>query len=331
MIVRALGHGIEIHLGGLSAEDADAVEALWTRSVDRHALVESSFRMANLSGGFAARAESMIREVTLRAIEVAQGTLLMVHACALADATGRTVVFVGPSGRGKSTLAATMGRSFGYVTDETVGITPDGRVLPYEKPLLLRTSAHGGKTPFSPDALHLLPAPTDPRLAGLILLDRDPYRIAPAALEPVDLADVIPLLIPETSALALLPDAITTLATLVHRAGGVYRASYRDAEQLIPLTREHLDRPSATASPRWRPAEGHEAVTDGTRVIVMAEGQVHVLDGILATVWRHAHLTGDELTRAVTRTHGPADNAADIVRYARQTLAKQGLHEHRPG
>ncbi|MWV50732.1 hypothetical protein GRS96_15780 [Rathayibacter sp. VKM Ac-2803] len=262
--------------------------------------------------------------MTLRAIEAAQGTLLMLHACALADPTGASAVFVGPSGRGKTTAAATLGRSYGYLTDETTGIAPDGRILPYEKPLLIRTAEGMPKRPFSPDELGLLPAPANPRLAALVILDRDPYMVGPAQLELLDLADAIPLLVPETSALPALENGIPILTRLAAGIGGVHRVRYRDAEQLVAITAGLLAAPPASDESWWE-IQGRNAVTDGQRVIVLAAGTVHVLDGIAATIWHHPHLHGDTLTGAVTAQHGPAVDASERVDEAVTALTTLGL------
>lgn len=282
--------------------------------------------MAGTTDPFEHSAALAIAEVTLRAIEAAQGSLLMLHACALADPTGAAIVLVGPSGRGKTTAAATLGRSYGYLTDETTGITPDGRILPYEKPLLLRTAEGMPKRPFSPDELGLLPAPADPRLAALVILDRDPYLIGPAHLERLDLADAIPLLVPETSALPALENGVPILARLAAGIGGVHRARYRDAEQLVPITAGLLAAPPAPDE-SWREVEDRNAVTDGQRVVVLAAGTVHVLDGIAATIWQHPHLRGDALTAAVTAQHGHADDAPDRVCDAAASLVAIGLRD----
>ncbi|MBD8205853.1 hypothetical protein IFU08_07565 [Microbacterium sp. CFBP 8790] len=327
LTIRALGRSIGVDLSAVSTKDREGMTALWQRT--RHARPDlpshSSFTMVSTPDAFEHRAAQAIAEVTLRAIEAAQGSLLMLHACALADRTGAAIVLVGPSGRGKTTAAATLGRSYGYLTDETTGITPDGRILPYEKPLLLRTAEGMPKRPFSPDALGLLPAPAHPRLAALVILDRDPYLIGAAQLELLDLADAIPLLVPETSALPALENGIPILARLAAGIGGVYRVRYRDAEQLVPITAGLLATPPAQED-RWSEIPGRNAVTDGQRVVVLAADTVHVLDGIAATIWHHPRLHGDALTMAVTAQHGHADDAPKRVRDAAAHLVAIGLH-----
>ena len=327
LVVGALGRSIALDLKALTSRDRSATGALWSRaritSTDRP---DSTAVMARTDAPLANDEAVAIAEVTLRAIEAAQGTLLMLHACALADSTGAAVVFVGPSGRGKTTAAATLGRSYGYLTDETTGITPDGRILPYEKPLLIRTAEGMPKRPFSPDELGLLPAPAGPRLAALVILDRDPYLLGPARVELLDLADAIPLLVPETSALPALENGIPVLARLAASIGGVHRVRYRDAEQLTAITHTLLTTPPAPDT-SWQEVPRRNAVTDGQRVIVLAAGTVHVLDGIAATIWHHPHLRGDVLDAVVTDEHGAVADASALVTAAATALVALGLRE----
>ena len=81
-------------------------------------------------------------------------------------------MFVAPSGTGKTTLACLLGRSFGYLTDETVGIDPpSGRILPYPKPLSVRISPEKRRE-LSADELGLRAVPADPTVARLVVLLR---------------------------------------------------------------------------------------------------------------------------------------------------------------
>ncbi|MGH3330121.1 MAG: hypothetical protein ACRDPJ_02340, partial [Nocardioidaceae bacterium] len=95
--------------------------------------------------------------VTTAAITRQAGHMLMLHACAVADPqTGATAVLVGPAGMGKTTVARTLGRSLGYLTDETAAITSDNAVLAYPKPLsLVRPEDPGVKEQASPSSLGL--------------------------------------------------------------------------------------------------------------------------------------------------------------------------------
>ena len=98
----------------------------------------------------------------------------MLHAAAVALDDGRVIGFVGPSGRGKTTASQALGRTYGYVTDETLAIRPDGSVVAYPKPLSIGArpghEAHRAGLGARPS-----PGPTGKlRLAALVLLDRRP-------------------------------------------------------------------------------------------------------------------------------------------------------------
>ena len=104
--------------------------------------------------------EWLTARVTLEGIESQHGRLWMLHACGLADpASGATVVLVAPSGTGKTTAARVLGRTFGYVSDETVAIGPDGAVVAYPKPLSLLEGGVRPKRQRSPRELGLVDAP----------------------------------------------------------------------------------------------------------------------------------------------------------------------------
>ena len=114
---------------------------------------------------------ALLSQVTIRAIEAAAGTRLMLHAAGIADADGLVLALVGPSGMGKTTASVYLSRQgFSYVTDETVSIGPEGDVLPFARPLSLRRS--GGEVQRSPDELGLGLSPRDLRIARIVLLDR---------------------------------------------------------------------------------------------------------------------------------------------------------------
>ncbi len=175
--------------------------------------------------------------VTRAFIAAQTGRLLMFHAgaCAHPD-TGATVVYVAPGGTGKTTLSRVLGRTLGYLTDETVGITPDGGIRPYPKPLSIRArDPSGPKLETSPDELDLRTAPAGPWLRRIVLLDRRDDHTESPRTETLDLADAIIALAPETSALSSLDRPLHLLADLVAATGPVLRCTYREAEQLAPV------------------------------------------------------------------------------------------------
>jgi hypothetical protein len=173
--------------------------------------------------------------LTLRAIASRHGHLWMLHACSVADtATGAGVVLVAPSGTGKTTAAAVLGRHFGYLTDETAGIRPDGTLVPYPKPLSVLGVGQRLKRQSSPTELGLLEAPGTPWLAAIALLDRRGGG-GPPSVERVRTAEALPALAEQTSALQLLERPLHLVAGHLGRSGGLHRITYREAGDLVPL------------------------------------------------------------------------------------------------
>ncbi|GIG53767.1 arsenate reductase/protein-tyrosine-phosphatase family protein [Demequina activiva] len=174
--------------------------------------------------------------VTVRAIDARAGELVMLHAAGIATDTGEVVGFIAPSGTGKTTLARTLGRHYGYVTDESLAVTFDGTVLPYPKPLSVITDRVARlKEQMPAHDLGLLPAPENLRLARVVLLDRRDDAPEQPTLEPVSLLLGMAEIAEQTSYLPRLPAQLHTLAHVIEDAGGIWRLSYRECEQLVPL------------------------------------------------------------------------------------------------
>jgi hypothetical protein len=184
------------------------------------------------------------RVITGALIRAQAGRLLMFHAGAVAHPrSGASLVFAAPGGTGKTTLARKLSRHYGYLSDETVAISPDGLIHPYPKPLSLRiagTSAH--KDERSPDAAGLLPAPPAPRLARLVLLRRDHRATTPRVEEP-RLLDALARLIPESSSLSKLPRPLQLLAGLIERTGPIQAWTYAESDDLKDLVTDLLGEP----------------------------------------------------------------------------------------
>lgn len=178
--------------------------------------------------------------LTLKAIELQHGRLLMLHACALADpATGNAVVLVAPSGTGKTTAALTLGRELGYLTDETAAIGTGDVLIPYPKPLSLVVDAQQPKQQTSPTDLGLLPAPRTSKVVALALLDRDGGAATPT-VETVPTLEALALLAEQSSALQLLPRPLHLVAELLGRTGGLRRIRYADVSQTRALVHDLL-------------------------------------------------------------------------------------------
>jgi hypothetical protein len=169
------------------------------------------------------------QDITLAAIDARGGDALMLHAAAIADAaSGAALAVVGRSGAGKTTWVQAHGKGRRYLSDETVLITSDLRIMGLPKPLSL--GHRGIKAQRAPADFGLLEAQGTERLAALWLLERS--GTSRARLEPVDLLDALPLLAEQASYLSAMQRPLHRMAEIVTSCGGVKRAEYRDAEDL---------------------------------------------------------------------------------------------------
>ncbi len=202
--------------------------------------------------------EEITREVTLALIRSRAGELLMFHAGAVCSpGSGRSLVFVAASQTGKTTLAAALGGRFGYLSDELVAI--DGgapgadhlgaelRVLPYPKPLSVRSDDGGPRREICPDDLGLLPAHPRPTLARLAILNRDPHLVGQPLVEEVPLFEAIVELAPQMSSLGAMEGGLQRLAGLVERTGPVLRITYAESASLAPVVDGLLAAPGLSA------------------------------------------------------------------------------------
>lgn len=179
--------------------------------------------------------------VTRAAIGARAGDLVMLHAAALADpATGATAVLVAPSGTGKTTAAITLGRSFAYLTDETAGITMDGEVLAYRKPLSVIETGFF-KTQRAPSELGLITTASTGALTALYLLERDPGHRGAPLTTVLDTIDALAELAPHASFLGRFQQPLQRLVGVLDRAGGAKRLVYAEASTLVPVLSRALN------------------------------------------------------------------------------------------
>ncbi|MDR6987991.1 energy-coupling factor transporter ATP-binding protein EcfA2 [Paenarthrobacter nitroguajacolicus] len=243
---------------------------------------------------------------TLAAIEAQRGRLLMLHAAGIADPGGHVLAFIGPSGRGKTTLARALGASYGYVTDETVGIEAGGAVHPYRKPLSVIRPGQPFKEQLAPSVLGLLELPDEPlQLAGLVLVSRVDSHSGKPRIATLGLCEALVALVPEVSYLADLDRPLQTIAAHVDRCGAIRQVTYREAAEVLPLIPELFAGeqaeawkavlPSATGTGVRSPLSGEsfvpapvvDAVEAGGRTAVLDGNRVvHLLDGVGPLVWR---------------------------------------------
>lgn len=188
---------------------------------------------------------ALTQAITRALIQRRAGELLMLHAGAVCNArTGRSVAYIAGGGTGKTTLSVLLGQDYGYLSDETVGIEPGSwRIYPYEKPLSLRTPEGGHpKSEHSPDSLGLkLPHP-EPTLSTLIVMRRS-IGTTTASISQPDFLDIVPELVPQTSAIVRLNRPLHMLADLAQAVGGIWLVEYAEGEQVLDWVSDQLGRP----------------------------------------------------------------------------------------
>lgn len=340
--VEALGCVVALEMGVEVGPDLEAdLRAAWrdasTRSQQADATVllghpghPGSFQVADER----ALASEISSAVTEAAITTVRGTGLLLHAAGLADDDGRVVAFVAASGGGKTTLSSKLGRTFGYVSDETVLVEPSLEIRPYRKPLSMIEPEHHIKRQVAPSELHLRELPGKPlRLAGLVLIDRRPDAPAEPTLSEVSLADAVMLVTPQLS-FAGDGQTLQRLAAASDAIGGVKQLSYRDDSDLVPAVRAVLEgsRPAPTpwevdvAVPHrllrpgeWARGDAANALWTDGRLLVQANATIHELSGIGALIW-------NELAE------GPRseDGIAEIVTAAAGATGTPALEALRP-
>ena len=249
-LVSALGCAVRLDAGERPADELAAIARAWAGAEvrpgdalpDRHLTVEVG------EGTITRALAGLSQAVTMAAIEARRGELWMLHAGAVADADGNVVAIVGPSGRGKTTATRALAARFGYVSDETVAVAPDGTVLAYRKPLSIIEDPAADKTQRSPAELGLGDLPAAPlRLSAIVLLDRDPGGPERPELVDCALAEVLPELVEQTSYLGHLPRPLAQIAAQARAVGGVRRVVYREAATLADALAPLFRAPDAVA------------------------------------------------------------------------------------
>jgi len=340
LVVDVLGLRVLIEPGdALDAAQHERLRAAWSGAISADAATTPDLTVSfNAEASFDQGMEQLTVDVTLAALEALRGRALMFHAAGVADAEGRVVAFVGPSGRGKTTLSRALGRRFGYVSDETVAADESRSVHPYRKPLsVVRKDLP--KEQVSPVDAGLLPVPAVPlRLDGLVLIDRDPELDAPQ-LSTVPLAEALPELVTQMSYLRDHPAPLQSIARLCDAVGGVRMLRYPDAETVPAIMPEILG--AEPAASEWHPlalpaasgpygvAQARDAIRSDDYLIVMVESELKVLDGIAPVIWQAAADGADldGIIAAVLDAHGepPTGAARQIVEDAVDELVVAGV------
>lgn len=250
--LEALGVGIDVWCAGQGASALHrALTSAWSRCLREggeatqaiHLVIDDDpiVRARAQAKGHVAYAHvsdamhALASLVTVRAIDARAGELFMLHAAGLALEDGRVIAFVAPSGTGKTTLAATLGQSLGYVSDETVAVTLDGAVVPYPKPLSVVQPGTAVKDQRSPDELGLTVPTGDLRLAAVTILHRVKDGDVPAHVVEAPLFEAMVELAAQTSYLPRFDKPLATMARLLESVGGVRVVMYSDVADVPAL------------------------------------------------------------------------------------------------
>ena len=294
-----------------------------------------------------ARDYAVATQVTLAALRATAGERYNLHAGGLADDDGRVLAVVAPSGTGKTTATRLLAERLGYVSDETVSITPDGVVYPHAKPLSVITdpTLPGRKEQLSPDALGLRPTPTCGRLARIVVLRRGVPH--PRGLVRVPTLDGLLHLIEQSSSVVEARDPLLTLLSLVETAGGVWMLEYDEIDQHVeeleaflasevavlddPVAARHLGDPHAqlvdAAADTLQRLPWVDAIELHGEVLVLLPARAVKLDNLMATAWLELSVprTLDELAVAAEAEHGAHPDARALVREAIAVMVEQHL------
>ena len=300
------------------------------------------------ASSFEELAESLTSRLTVAAILANAGRLTMLHACAVSDIhTGAVVALVAKSGTGKTTAASVLGKTHGYVTDETVAIRPDGSVVPYPKPLSMKQGGGVPKRQVGPGDLELLEAPPGLQLSSMVLLDRvEAAEPVMPVLRRVPLADAVMALIPDSSSQGEIDQPLQSLCRLIGSVGGVQQVTYSEATDLPEALASLFEKQQHTEQV-WEARAGLKAVAGevpagfiqraGHKDAVAIEDQLLVmlgsgivqLAGIGPAIWEAAAepLTPGQLTEAVAKVHGTPEGYRDAAVRAINHLISEGVLE----
>ncbi len=337
--------------------DHGTVEDFVIRSVEEEPVGAGVLRPPELSD----LPYAMSRAMTAASITRQRGELLMLHAAGLSTLDGsQALALVASSGMGKSTASRVLGRHFGYLSDETVAIDADLRVLPYPKPLSLIVAADAAhrKEEHSPDDLALGPTPRRAPLAALVILERDEHVRRPT-LTALDLVTGMVDVVAQSSSLNQLDHPLDRLARTVTVGGGPYRLTYAEIDDCRPLLTDLLAAAPEAPTLTWRhhpppPERAHpadtalgtpaapaelrgdalvcrapwtDAVEAGDEVLVLIGDRPFRVSGIGTTLWLRAEgpISLDALTAAAVEVHGDHPEAPRYVGDAVLSLLAAGV------
>lgn len=325
--VDAFGVTVSIEFDGAFPESlADQVRSAWDGAVIEGKEVDLTIALTESAPD--TLLEGLSSRVTLDALKHRSGELMMFHAAGISTEDGKVLAFVGPSGRGKTTLSRILGKHYGYVSDETISVSDDLTVFPYRKPLSLKREDQP-KLQVSPTEAGLGELPNKPlQLSRLVILNRD--KLAEnAEFELLPLHEAIADLLTESSYLTHLDRPLQRIASLCERTGGIIRLNYAEAKSL-PSIADSLFAFESEMAP-WQPvfeansdvadehpppgeSEGRifpgqilDAIeTDGHVIVLTEDSMLRVLSGVGPEIWNAARqgLTLSQTVDALVQQHG---------------------------
>lgn len=332
--VEAFGVIVKLDLNGeFSQEAISAIHEAWKDArVDGSRVPDGVVNVSMLETlPFDDLLEGLSVRVTLKALECRGGEALLFHAAGIAAPDGRVLAFVGPSGRGKTTISRNLAKRYGYVSDETIGVGFDLEVRPYRKPLSLKRDPRP-KEQVAPSALELQELPDVPlQLARLVVLERHSEATAPS-VEYMNLLDGLNDVLPETSYLTQVPNPLQQLARVGESTGGILRLHYSEAADLVDFIPTIFE--TEPSGETWAAAfSGSEedlgahpqadsialgdvidAIhVDGRTLVLKRDRMAVMLDGVGPGIWDAARcgLTFDETVAHVEELYG-APESADV-------------------
>lgn len=245
-----LGDGAALRVDGLGSRQLAQLQRAWSRfrelptDAQWHEPVLSCPTTQDETSSllWSAFHEELSQLAARLVIDAGRGTSLMLHAAAVSDRSGRALVLAAPSGTGKTTATATLGRSFGYLSDETSVIEPSTlSISPFPKPLsVLRPHGRRPKDQVGPDELGLLePVPSRLHLLGVLLRRRERDDSAPR-LRRMPLLEALEHLVPQTSSLSQMDRGLVLLIRTLERLGGAWALEYSEQHELLGLAERLL-------------------------------------------------------------------------------------------
>ncbi|MEO6510653.1 MAG: hypothetical protein ABIO16_06660, partial [Nocardioides sp.] len=345
--------GVTVAIDCPDEETRDRLARQWSRAlvpVEAGPALRTVHAQAGADELIHAHDYALTTEVTLAALLLTAGERFNLHAGGLADADGRVLALVAPSGTGKTTATRVLAEHLDYLSDETVSLSRDGAVLPHAKPLSVFADATkaGPKLQLSPDDLGLLPTPESGRLGRVVVLHRG--RPGTRGLVRLDTLEGLLELIAQSSSLGDVPDPLRSLHRLVGSVGGVFALEYDEiadhvddlvallADEVPPVTGpEPVSHPGTRYSGNFveqavepglvARSEWVDAVELEEDVLVLRHGRAIRLENLMATVWLGLEdpRTPEELVSVAEAAHGDHPEAADLVERAIDLLTEEGL------